>query len=113
MVPVFRYGSATQSTAPSESTFKVIKADYFKHLELPLRCDDFVQHHITQLTGASHLVEADYKLQEKRIEAVEDIENIENIEFAEENWMGVQTEHPKRRLLKMKSVKTTYRRTLL
>lgn len=99
MVPYFGYGSMTQTSAPSESTFKVMKADYFKNLELPLRCDVFVQHHITQLTGASNLVAAKYRQHEKEEKNAENLGNIESaddsiesadedVELAEENWMG-------------------------
>ena len=51
MIPEFKFGSTTASSTPVESNFNNIKNRVFKHVTLPIRCDDFLKIHIKSLEG--------------------------------------------------------------
>lgn len=52
MVPLFKYGSITSSSAPVESSFNNLKQRVFSQKKLPIRADDFLSVHIQSLEGS-------------------------------------------------------------
>jgi len=56
MVPIFQYGSLTETSASSESMFKDLKSIVFKHKTLPLRLDDFFVIHVESIIGMLNLM---------------------------------------------------------
>ncbi|KAL4104352.1 hypothetical protein QTP88_019653 [Uroleucon formosanum] len=56
MVPIFKYGSTTESSSTSESLFKDLKTVVFKHKSLPLRIDDFLKIHINSIIGSTNML---------------------------------------------------------
>lgn len=57
MVPIFEYGSLTETSASSESMFKDLKSIVFKHKTLPLRLDDFLVIHVESIIGMMNLMD--------------------------------------------------------
>lgn len=52
MVPIFKYGEITETSASSESLFNELKNHTFKHKTLPISIDEFVQEHIDNISGS-------------------------------------------------------------
>lgn len=52
MIPFFKYGNIIESSSTSESMFNDLKNRIFQHKTLPLRLDEFVQDHISSITGS-------------------------------------------------------------
>lgn len=59
MVPIFKYGHCTETSAAVESTFKDLKHVTFKHIQLPTRIDNFVRKHIDANVGDAILQKSD------------------------------------------------------
>lgn len=91
MLPVFRYGEITQTTAASESLFKEVKVDGFQHEKLPMRADTFVEKHLNVIMGATVLTGADYRQDESDREDNPD-DAVEQTEYAEEDWRGLMSQ---------------------
>jgi len=72
MVPIFGYGSITETSASSESMFKDLKSIVFKHKMLPLRLDDFFVTHVESIIGLMNLMNIPVA------QSKEDISDIEN-----------------------------------
>lgn len=53
MIPIFKYGNLTSSSASVESSFKKLKIITFKDIHLPTNIDTFLERHITSLRGSS------------------------------------------------------------
>lgn len=66
MVPIFKYGSQTQSSASSESLFNDLKNRVFKHKTLPLRIDEFIKIHIKTIDGT--MVLSSTSISDKRMD---------------------------------------------
>jgi len=55
MIPIFKYGKLTASSAGVESSFKKLKVVTFKDIDLPTNIDLFLERHIISLRGNSLL----------------------------------------------------------
>jgi len=55
MIPIFKYGNVTASSAAVESSFKKIKVVTFKDIDLPTNIELFLERHIISLRGNSLL----------------------------------------------------------
>lgn len=76
MVPFFGYGETTTSSAAVESSFKKLKNITFKHMTLPVDIEEFLEHHISSLKGASLIRSTSYNNQSLAVSQISDI--IEN-----------------------------------
>jgi len=86
MVPFFGYGETTTSSAAVESSFKKLKNVTFKHMTLPVDIEEFLEHHISSLQGASLIRSTIYNNQSLAVSPISDIiENnqIEDLESEE------------------------------
>lgn len=60
MIPIFKYGKLTASSAGVESSFKKLKIVTFKDMDLPTNIDLFLERHIISLRGNSLLRSSNY-----------------------------------------------------
>ena len=75
MVPFFKYGDLTASSAAVESNFNDLKNRVFSGIKLPIQVDEFIKIHLNSLDGKMKLVAAaDYKLKLHRKDYTENIE---------------------------------------
>ncbi len=95
MVPIFNYGDPIETSTASESSFKTLKVDVFKHETLPIRLDDFISGHIEYILGSTNIVIASEKISyESKTASTEILPREEEINVAtsrpeaEENWRG-------------------------
>lgn len=74
MVPFFGYGETTMSSAAVESSFKKLKNITFKHMTLPVDIEEFLEHHIKSLQGASLFRSTSYNSQSRAESPSEEIQ---------------------------------------
>jgi len=60
MIPIYKYGKLTASSAGVESSFKKLKLVTFKDMDLPTNIDLFLERHIISLRGSSLLRSSNY-----------------------------------------------------
>ncbi|MBW0494148.1 hypothetical protein O181_033863, partial [Austropuccinia psidii MF-1] len=72
MIPIFKYGNPTSSSASVESSFKKLKTVTFKDITLPTNIEVFLERHIISLKGSALFRSATHK-------TVDNIVNIENV----------------------------------
>lgn len=72
MIPIFKYGNPTSSSASVESSFKKLKTVTFKDITLPTNIEVFLERHIISLKGSALFRSATHKT----VNSILDIENV-------------------------------------
>ncbi len=92
MVPVFGYGHKTETSAASESTtFNDIKNRIFRHENLPIRVDKFIENHIACNLGQEILQKKKLLQTAADMPMTQDVDvqlpSVTEDEFSEEKWL--------------------------
>jgi len=85
MVPIFGYGSLTESSAPSESRFNDLKNRVFRHKSLPVRLDTFIETHVTSIIGEMNLTKAKYDQNDADVGVKSDVSPMTKATSREQN----------------------------
>lgn len=91
MLPIFKYGNITKTSSTSESLFQNLKSIVFKHKQLPVRIDEFLEIHATSILGSNNIIKSNYEHDKphKSKEISSDSFCVIEKEQDIENWMGL------------------------
>lgn len=79
MIPIFGYGETISSSAAVESSFKKLKTVTFKHIDLPVNIEEFIENHVISLRGASLIRSSTNSYLSSASQQTHNITNDENI----------------------------------